>query len=143
MGGLTTYRLSYFNPNLFDGVIMMAPALKGDYSMFVVAASSFLRFILPEKTKLTPPLYNNCNRNPAIAKFIEKDPYAYKGRASLATMNFLLKEMSRCSATFKNYNCPFLIIQGGSDKIIDPIVAFQLFQESPLSEEDKDVLFYE
>lgn len=70
MGGLTAYRLSLFNSDIFEGVILMAPAIKNELSRFVVVASSCLKFILPEKMKLTPPLYNRSNRNPAIPKFI-------------------------------------------------------------------------
>jgi hypothetical protein len=32
---------------------------------------------------------------------------------------------------------------GGRDKLIDPIAAFQLFQESKTPEADKDILFYD
>ncbi len=47
MGGLTAYRLSLFNSDIFEGVILMAPAIKNELSTFVVVASSCLKFILP------------------------------------------------------------------------------------------------
>lgn len=50
--------------------------------------------------------------------------------------------MDKSPETFINYKCPFLIIQGGCDKLVNPMVAFEMFTQSPLSQEDKDILFY-
>jgi hypothetical protein len=36
------------------------------------------------------------------------------------------------SKTFKEYECPFLLIQGAIDKTVHPMGAFELFMESPL-----------
>ena len=32
--------------------------------------------------------------------------------------------MERVPATFKKYKCPFLVIQGGIDKLVHPMGAF-------------------
>jgi esterase/lipase len=36
-----------------------------------------------------------------------------------------------------------MVVMGGSDKIIDPHVAFELFTKSRTAEEDKEILFYD
>lgn len=143
MGGLASYYLTLTHPHLFDGAILMAPALKNQISSFLVNVSSCLKSLLPERTKLTGPVYGKASRNPSITEFVKADPYAYKGRVNLATTSFLVKSMDCSPLTFKNYKCPFLVIQGGRDKLVNPMVGFELFEQSPLKEEDKDVLFYE
>jgi len=35
--------------------------------------------------------------------------------------------MDKSPLTFKSYNMPFMIIQGGNDKLVNPSVAFELF----------------
>lgn len=66
MGGMTVYYLTLENPDLFDGVILMAPALKNLLGNFVVSITSFLAKILPKKTKLLKTFHGRSSRNPAI-----------------------------------------------------------------------------
>ena len=110
----------------------MAPALKNQVGQFLVKASEFLSKLLPEHTKLTGPVYGKASRNPAITDFVKEDPYAYKGRVNLSTTTFLTKTMDNSPKTFTEYRCPFLVVQGGLDKLVNPMVAFELFQQSPL-----------
>jgi alpha-beta hydrolase superfamily lysophospholipase len=51
--------------------------------------------------------------------------------------------MSEIHRTFANYRCPFLAIQGGSDRVVSPMGVFELYEQSPLSEEEKDLIFIE
>jgi len=57
---------------------MMAPALKNNFGGFVVGLAGALKKILPEKTKLTKPVYGMASKNPEITDFVKNDPYAYK-----------------------------------------------------------------
>lgn len=47
MGGLTTYYLTLKHPELFEGAIMMAPAIKNHVSDFVVGLAGIFKKILP------------------------------------------------------------------------------------------------
>lgn len=85
MGGLASYYLTLTHPDLFDGAILMAPALKNQVGGFLVGLSSALKSLLPEYTKLTGPVYGKASRNPEITEFVKVDPYAYKGRVNLST----------------------------------------------------------
>ncbi len=127
MGGLASYYLSLTHPDMFQGAILMAPALKNQIGGFLVGLSTCLKSLLPEHTKLTGPVYGKASRNPAITDFVKEDPYAYKGRVNLSTAAFLTTTMDRSPDTFKNYRCPFLIVQGGLDKLVNPMGAFELF----------------
>ena len=43
--------------------------------------------------------------------------------------------------TFKLYKAPFLVLQAGIDKLVDPFLGFDLMKESPST--DKEHIFYE
>lgn len=102
----------------------MAPALKNQVSGALVGMTKFLKKVLPENMKLMKPIYGKASKNPTITDFVKEDPYAFKGRSCLSTLSFLTKTMDTSPDTFKNYTCPFLVIQGGLDKLVNPMVAF-------------------
>lgn len=60
----------------------------------------------------------------------------------LRTISTLLEILKNSSSTFEDYSTPFMVVQGGMDKIIDPSVAFDLFSKSKTPESDKEILFY-
>lgn len=64
MGGLTAYYLTLRHPELFAGAILMAPAIKNQFNGFVIGATKFLKFLLPEHMQLTSAWGNRANRNP-------------------------------------------------------------------------------
>lgn len=121
----------------------MCPALKKNISKYTVGLVSIMRSILPEYTRLGRFALDNSNRNKAMIRKKENDPFYFKDRFCLATVHSLLSTIGQNPQTYKEFVCPFLIIQGGVDRSVDPAEAFRLFKESPLEEEDKDILFYE
>ena len=123
-GGLTSYHLSLKNPKLFDGVILMAPALKNNVGGFLVKLSDVLSWMLPKKLRLIKPIYGRATSNPTITDDVKKDKYAFCDRACLSTISMLVKVMDRSPKTFNDYNCPFIIFQGGLDKLVNPNIAF-------------------
>lgn len=42
----------------------------------------------------------------------------------LSTVDMIVKTMEESPKTFKDYKCPFIVIQGGTDKLVNPDVAF-------------------
>ena len=66
-----------------------------------------------------------------------------KNRLPIRTISTLLDAMQNSQYTFDQYSSPFMMIMGGRDKLIDPQVAFELFNKSKTPEKDKDILFYE
>ena len=45
--------------------------------------------------------------------------------------------------TFADYDQPFMVIHGGKDKLVDPMVAFDLYKQSKTPEQDKEIIFHE
>ena len=66
MGGMTSYHLSLESSKLFDGVVLMAPALKNSVGGFLVGLATGLAKILPQKSRLTKPVYGMAAKNPTI-----------------------------------------------------------------------------
>jgi len=66
MGGMTTYYLTLKYRYLFEGAIMMAPAIKNNIGGFLVGFTKTLASILPKKMKLLKPIYGKATRNPKV-----------------------------------------------------------------------------
>ena len=66
MGGMTTYYLTLKHKHLFQGAIMMAPALKNMVGGLLVGLTKTLASILPKGMKLMKPIYGKASRNPTI-----------------------------------------------------------------------------
>jgi len=121
----------------------MAPAIKNILPYHLELALRFVKSTVPEFTTVNPTFANVSYRNLAILEALDKDPYFYKDKRYFATWYTLINTMSECPQTFKNYKCPFLAIQGGTDKVVSPMGVFELYEQSPLSEDDKDIIFIE
>lgn len=63
---MTTYYLTLKYRYLFEGAIMMAPAIKNNISGFLVGVTKTLASILPKKMKLIKPVYGQATRNPKV-----------------------------------------------------------------------------
>ena len=121
----------------------MAPAIKSIFNIWLKRAVNILKMILPEKTRLTKPKNGVGTINPGINTKRDNDPFVNAERHCLSSIHFLLNHMEKCPETYKKYKCPFLTIQGGIDKLVHPMGAFDLFNQSPLDEKDKDIIFVE
>lgn len=95
MGGMTIYHLTLQNPDLFDGVIFMAPALKNLLGEFVVTTASFLVKILPKKIRLLKTIYGRSSRNPEVTEFVKGDEYHFSERASFSTLQMIVDTMHK------------------------------------------------
>ena len=74
MGGLTTYHLTLTHAHLFNGAIMLAPAIKNIANSWFLRTAKVLKALLPEKTRLTKPENKSGSRNPKIGEKRSKDP---------------------------------------------------------------------
>ena len=86
MGGMSSYHLTLADPHLFDGAVMMAPALMNSVGGCVVSLTKFLGKMLPDHMRLTKPIYGKASKNPAITDFVKKDKYVFADRMSLSTL---------------------------------------------------------
>ncbi|EGR33123.1 hypothetical protein IMG5_061220 [Ichthyophthirius multifiliis] len=140
-GGSTVYKLSLDNPNRFQGVILYAPAIKDNkynsrIGKFFVG---ILASIYP-KLHTLPQRFGLSNKNLNVPDELMKDPYAYNGNIIVGTIKHILNLSSQLENTYKDYKARFLCLTAGKDKLVDPLLGFQLNHESP--SEDKTHIFY-
>jgi len=141
MGGMTSYFLALRNKNLFQGVIMMAPALKNIVGGTLVNLVCGIANLLPKSMKLITPPRGTATRNPRITEDMIKDKHAYGDRACLQTLKTIIHTMDVAPETFDKFDVPFVVVQGGLDKLVNPMVAFDLYDKSITK--DKQIWFYE
>lgn len=108
----------------------MAPAMMHSMSSGLVSVAKTIGKVLPDKAKLFKPIYGQATKNPQITQDVQKDKYAFSERSVVSTMQLLVKIMDSSPKTFHRYNCPFIIIQGGLDKLVNPQVAFELYDNA-------------
>jgi esterase/lipase len=51
---------------------------------------------------------------------VKLDKYAFAERMPLSTIEMIISAMDQAPKTFKKYKSPFMIIQGGLDKLVNP-----------------------
>ena len=99
------------------------------YPIFSVI-SSFLSLFLPKRLKVfNVKATDNC-RNPNYEQYCKEDQYFKKDGVQLGTLVAMKDFIGTSQDTFPQYSQPFMIVQGGCDKLIDPQVAFELFEKS-------------
>ncbi len=108
----------------------MAPAIKNNISGFLVGLTNTLASILGKKTRLMKPIYGKASRNPKITDDIKNDKFSFSERARVSTIQMLVSTMDKTPETFPQYKAPFMIIQGGLDKLVNPDGAFELYDNS-------------
>ncbi|CAD8069120.1 unnamed protein product [Paramecium sonneborni] len=141
MGGMTAFRLAILGniPNL-KGIILYAPAIKSLFSGLFIGTIQFLGYLIP-KYKLVKPKRGQTTKNPQITEDLMKDPYTYQQELLPKTISTVTVSMKESESMYRQLNTPWIVIQGGIDKLVDPDLAQILERESP--SQDKTVLFYE
>lgn len=69
-----------------------------------------------------------------------QDPYVYKGKVIPGSIRALLEGMEEIENEWNQFSLPFLLIQSGVDKIIDPFLGIDFEKESPSL--DKTVIYW-
>lgn len=139
MGGMCCYFLALRNKTLFNGVVLMAPALKNIVGGTLVNLVIGIASLLPKSVRLIKPPRGQATRNPKVTEDIINDKYSFSDRASLKTVETIVHTMDVAPETFDKFDVPFVVVQGGLDKLVNPIGAFELFDKAP--SKDKQVGF--
>jgi len=140
MGGLVTYKLTLENPNICQGAIMFAPALKSFAGTFMRGLGLCLGAVIPRVKTAKPNRAKNCKDPIAVQNLID-DPLMYNEGARTGSMKSLVEAMANLEDTFQDYNAKFIMFFGGKDMIVDPLCSFKLMRES--KSPDKTLYHYE
>lgn len=124
---MTAYNLGLKHFPDVNGTVLLAPALKDNpYNarvgkMFL----PLLKWLMPERETVGQK-GNQDTKNPQIKEEREKDPYAYHGGLIPCSIKMILDCEEELMRTFEEFKCPFLMVQGGVDKLVDPFQAEEL-----------------
>ncbi|EGR34424.1 monoglyceride lipase, putative [Ichthyophthirius multifiliis] len=143
LGGLTAFDLGLKNEKNFKGIIFLAPALKNHpfnfkRSIFFVKN---LAKIYP-KIKVTPDNRKSfsTHRNINVYNLLYKEGSLYNNQGLRAgTIKNIVEYMNYCQDYLKDFKVPFIVFQGGMDKLVDPQVGNILIQKC--GSIDKEIIF--
>jgi len=66
-----------------------------------------------------------------LDEYLKTDPYIYKEGMWTATAWTMLATMLNFAKQFKNLETPYLLVQSGMDKLVDPFLSVDLERVSP------------
>lgn len=145
LGGASALHLALRMPDILDGILMLAPAIKqnGDLQPLMQLLARVVGYLLPtlEITKLPAGL--GC-RNPASNEDFYDDPLNHKGYIHAGTGYALLQQCQYLQENMHTLKVPFLCLHGTLDKMVDPTGAHMLVEHAKhLRKEEKELKFYE
>lgn len=85
------------------------------------------------------PTFDSASKNPLVGESSAVNPLNYTGKVIPGSVKAVLNGFDISEKTFSQFHTPFVVIQGGIDKLVDPFAAFDLEKESP--SKDKTLIF--
>jgi acylglycerol lipase len=142
MGGLiASYYLLDRQAN-FKGAVISAPSIKvsDNISRATIIMGKILSVLAP-KLGLLALDANAISRDPQVVTAYVNDPLVFHGKTPARLAAELLKAMQRITAEVDKITLPFIALQGGQDKLVDPAGAQMLYGRS--GSKDKTLKVYE
>jgi alpha-beta hydrolase superfamily lysophospholipase len=141
MGGLITCYYLLDHQADFQGAMISAPAIKvsDSISPVTIMLGSILSSIAPKAGVLALDA-TGISRDPNVVKAYVNDPLVFHGKTPARLAAEMLKAMKRVTAEVSRITLPFIVIQGGADKIIDPAGAQMLYDRA--GSKDKSLKVY-
>lgn len=138
MGGMSLGGAVAFNVSLqhsfFDGLVMVCPSIRQNRFHYPVLKklTTFLSFFMPQARLLKSDGRNGCKY--LMDDYVKKDPLIYTGRVWVKTVQQILWGMQSTSRKYNQLSAPYLLVQAGSDKLVDPFACLDLEAASPSSD---------
>ena len=142
MGGLIASYYLLDRPADFRGAVLSAPALKisDDVSRTTIALSKVLSVLAPGLGLAALEL-GGLSRDPEVVAAYRNDPLVFHGRTPARLVAESLGAMRRVAAEAGRIVLPFLVVQGGADRMVDPAGARMLYDKA--GSKDKTLRVYE
>jgi alpha-beta hydrolase superfamily lysophospholipase len=125
----------------FKGAILSAPAVKaGDsISAFTITMSKVLSKIAPRMGVMALDA-TAISRDRLVVQAYVNDPLVFHDKTPARIAAELLSAMQRITAEVGRITLPFIVVQGGDDKLVDPAGAQMLYEMA--SSKDKMLEIY-
>jgi len=120
MGGLIALDLAVRQAVPLDGLVLSAPAAcPREVSRFTLAVGRALSRAAPNTGVLRLPL-NRISRDPAVVDAYNNDPLVFRTPIRARLGAEMLDAMDRVDAGLPELRVPLLVMQGTSDRLVDP-----------------------
>jgi acylglycerol lipase len=142
LGGLIACFYLLDHQELFKGAIISAPLIKvgEDITPLTITMGKILSAIAP-KTGIMILDATNISHDPDVVKAYVEDPLVFHGKIPARLSAEMLKAMLRVNDELNKITLPFIVIQGGADKLVDPAGAQMLYDNA--GSQDKTLKLYE
>jgi acylglycerol lipase len=142
MGGLICSAYFMDHQDELTGAVLCAPGIKvpDNISNAVIFAGKILSVVMPKAGIIQLDAEGIC-RDPAVVDAYLNDPLVYTGKITARLSAEMLKTIQHVTGSAIKVRLPIMIVQGGSDKLVDPSGA-QLLYDS-VSSEDKKIKIYD
>ncbi|KAM7271839.1 hypothetical protein ACFE04_031053 [Oxalis oulophora] len=147
MGGAVALHLHLKNHNIWDGAILVAPMCQvaeklKPHPLFRASLKTLTK--INPKLKLCPTsvdeIIDLAYKEHKARKEMRENPYYYKGRPCLKTGEEVLKSCATLEKKLHEVRLPFLILQGGEDRVVDMASSEHLYTTA--SSSDKSFRIY-
>lgn len=147
LGGLLACYYLLDHQEDFKGAIISAPLIKisDSISPMTITMGKILSFVAP-KAGLLGLDATGISCDPKVVKAYVNDPLVFHGKTPARLAAEMLKAMQRVTAEVDNITLPFIVIQGGADKLVDPGGAQMLYDKAGSKDKTLEVypgLFHE
>ena len=142
MGGLIAAYYLLDHQADFRGAVISAPGIKvsARISQAAITIGKILSVLAPKAGVLALDV-NGISRHPEVVRAYVNDPLVFHGKTPARLAAELVKTMSRVTAEVDKSTLPFIIVQGGQDKLVDPAGAQMLYDKA--SSKDKTIKVYD
>lgn len=142
MGGLISSAYLLEHQDELTGAVLSGPGIKvpDNISNAVIFAGKILSLVMPKAGIIQLDAEGIC-RDPAVVDAYVNDPLVYTGKITARLGAEMLKTIQHVTGSATKIRLPIMILQGGSDKLVDPRGA-QLLYDS-VSSEDKTIKIYD
>jgi acylglycerol lipase len=126
----------------FQGAVFSAPVVKvaSHISQTTIVMGKVLSVLGPMAGVLTVDPAT-ISRDPAVVKAYVDDPLVFHGKTTARLSAEMLRALTRVSAETDKITLPFIAMQGGSDRLVDPDGAQILYEKA--GSKDKTLKIYE
>jgi acylglycerol lipase len=142
IGGLIATYFLLDHQAEFQGAIFSAPVVKvaSHVSQMTVFMARTLSLLAP-KAGVLPVDPGTLSRDPDVVKAYIDDPLVFHGKTTARLSAEMLRALNRVSAETSKITLPFLAMQGGDDRLVDPDGAKILYDRA--GSKDKTLKIYE
>jgi acylglycerol lipase len=126
----------------FQGAIFSAPVVKvaSHISRETVMMGRVLSILAP-KVGVLPVDPSTLSRDPDVVNAYINDPLVFHGKTTARLAAEMLRALTRVSAETHKITLPFIAMQGGSDRLVDPDGAQILYEKA--GSKDKTLKIYD